>query len=122
MGGVGCVGLAWGGPWGGSHGGGVPFELGRPFGAPADAGLQTRVLRAALALLDQPGPGPILEDFTEEAPYLQGEEGWEFPGELDTDDVLAEVASVRPFWEQARDRHGRSRSGDKKFRAKGNYG
>jgi hypothetical protein len=89
----------------------VPFELGRPFGAPADAGLQTRVLCAALALLDQPGPGPRLEDFTEEAPCPQGDEGWKFPGELDTDDVLAEVASVRPCWEQARDRHGRSSFG-----------
>jgi len=89
----------------------VPFELGRPFGAPDDAGLQTRVLRAALALLDRPVPGPILEDFTEQAPYPLGEAGWQFPGDLDTGDVLAEVASLRPFWEQAHDRHGRSSFG-----------
>ena len=89
----------------------VPFELGRPFGVPDEAGLQTRVLCAALALLDQPGPGPILEDFTEEASYLPGEKDWKYPGDLDTSDVLAEVASVHPFWEQARDRHGRSSFG-----------
>ena len=35
----------------------VPFELGRPFGAPNDADFQSEVLRAALALLERPdGP------------------------------------------------------------------
>lgn len=47
----------------------VPFMLGRPFGVPGDAGFQRRVLRSALELLERPGPGPVLEDFAEEAPY-----------------------------------------------------
>lgn len=51
----------------------VPFMLGRPFGAPGDAALQTRVLRAALALLERSG-GPVLEDFPEEAPRVDAEE------------------------------------------------
>jgi hypothetical protein len=89
----------------------VPFELGRPFGAPNDGGLQTRILRAALALLDHPGPGPLLEDFLEEAPYPQGEDGWKFPGEPDTSNVIAEAVSIRPAWEQARNRHGRTTFG-----------
>lgn len=89
----------------------VPFELGRPFGAPADTGLQTRVLRAALALLDKPGIGPVLEDFFEEAPHPRGEQEWEFPFELDETNVLAEAASIRPFWEQTRDRHARTTVG-----------
>lgn len=89
----------------------VPFELGRPFGAPGDAGFQTRVLRAALALLDNPGPGPLLEDFLEEAPYPEGEAGWKFPGEADTSSVIAEVVSMCPFWEQARNRRARTTFG-----------
>ena len=45
----------------------VPFELGRPFGAPNDAVFQERVLLAALRLLEVPG-GPVLADYPEEAP------------------------------------------------------
>lgn len=41
----------------------VPFDFGRPLGAPHDAALQTRVLRAALALLGTTGPGPVLVDW-----------------------------------------------------------
>ena len=45
----------------------VPFELGRPLGAPENAEFQHRVLRAALDLLQRPA-GPILEDFPDDAP------------------------------------------------------
>ncbi len=45
----------------------VPYELGRPLGVPNDAAFQTRVLRAALALLERTD-GPILEDHSEDAP------------------------------------------------------
>jgi hypothetical protein len=41
----------------------VPYALGYPLGEPGDAALQTRILRAALALLDDPGPPPVLRDF-----------------------------------------------------------
>jgi hypothetical protein len=47
----------------------VPFELGRPLGAPGDAAFQTRVLQAALQLLDAPG-GPVLLDFPDDAPAV----------------------------------------------------
>lgn len=40
----------------------VPFELGRPLGAPSDKDLQRRVLLAALDLL-QASEGPVLADF-----------------------------------------------------------
>lgn len=40
----------------------VPFELGRPLGAPTDKDLQRRVLVAALDLLQASG-GPVLADF-----------------------------------------------------------
>jgi hypothetical protein len=45
----------------------VPFELGRPLGAPNDAAFQRRVLDAAFALLMEPS-GPVLVDYPEEAP------------------------------------------------------
>ena len=89
----------------------VSFELGRPFGAPGDAALQGRVLRAALELLDRDGPGPVLEDFPEDAPHPDGEPGWSFPGSLDSTDLLRELESVRPLWQQARERFGRTTVG-----------
>ena len=89
----------------------VPFELGRPFGAPADAGLQTRVLRAALALLDRPGPGPLLEDFEEPAPWPDGDPDWRFEGHLPTGDVLAEAAALEALWRDNTARRGRSTVG-----------
>lgn len=48
----------------------VPFMLGRPFGVPNDAAFQTRVLLAALRLLERKS-GPVLEDFPEDAPAGQ---------------------------------------------------
>ncbi|MHB8765649.1 MAG: hypothetical protein ACYDA8_15125 [Deferrisomatales bacterium] len=45
----------------------VPFELGRPLGAPGDPPFQTRVLRAALELLTA-ASGPVLADFPDDAP------------------------------------------------------
>src|SRR4030042_1650267 len=45
----------------------VPFQLGRPLGAPDDPAFQRRVLEAALGLLEAP-KGPVLEDFPEEEP------------------------------------------------------
>ena len=45
----------------------VPFMLGRPLGVPGDPAFQRRVLLAALKLLDV-DEGPVLEDFSEDAP------------------------------------------------------
>lgn len=41
----------------------VPYALGYPLGEPGNPDLQTRILRAAFALLEDPGPPPILRDF-----------------------------------------------------------
>lgn len=46
----------------------VDTRLGFPLGRPNDPALQTRVIRAALALLSFPGPGPLLVPFDAEAP------------------------------------------------------
>ncbi len=45
----------------------VPFDLGRPLGVPNDEAFQTRVLMETLKLLNSPS-GPVLAEFTEEAP------------------------------------------------------
>ena len=59
----------------------VPFELGRPLGAP-DAKFQTRVFNAALQLLEI-SPGPvILQDFPEEDPTAAELDRWRPPFEL----------------------------------------
>lgn len=39
----------------------VPFPLGYPLGP--DPGTQRRVIEKALALLERPGPGPVLETY-----------------------------------------------------------
>jgi hypothetical protein len=41
----------------------VPFPMGYPLGRPRDAGIQLAVIRAALKLLAESGPLPILSDF-----------------------------------------------------------
>ncbi len=45
----------------------VPFELGRPLGAPNDPAFQTKVLLSVLKLLET-DTGPVLFDYKEEAP------------------------------------------------------
>ncbi len=43
----------------------VPFPFGSALGPAHDEATQLSVLRAALALLERPGPGPMLEDWRE---------------------------------------------------------
>jgi hypothetical protein len=89
----------------------VPFEMGRPFATPNDTGLQKRVLKAALSLLDVPTSEPLLQDFAEEASDLQDDLNWGFPGKLDTDSVIAEAKSVLPVWHKAQTRFNRTTVG-----------
>jgi hypothetical protein len=89
----------------------VPFELGRPFATPNDIELQHRVLKAALDLLDEPGPEPILEDFTEEASFRDDDLNWVFPGELDAESVIAEAKAVLPIWHKAQSRFNKTSFG-----------
>lgn len=96
----------------------VPFELGRPFGAPHEPDFQRRVLRAALALLER-GDGPvILEDFPDDAPAGDDDgPGWSCPvsfgGRSDDDaglvgEVLAELRRLAPWQETYAAQRGRS--------------
>jgi hypothetical protein len=52
----------------------VPFELGRPLGVPNDSEFQARVLKSALTLL-KASRGPVLEDFSEDAPFRETDGG-----------------------------------------------
>ena len=93
----------------------VPFALGRPLGAAADAAFQHRVIAAALALLDRPR-GPVLEDFPEMAPDDRLGEPWSCPVRfariVDAQDVAgaarAELAGLAGWRELAAQRRGRT--------------
>jgi hypothetical protein len=87
----------------------VPFELGRPFGAPNEPDFQRRVLRAALALLERDDGPVILEDFPDEAPIASTPAGaWSCPVSFHapTDnepdlvrETLAEIVRLAPWHE-----------------------
>ncbi len=104
----------------------VPFELGRPLGVPGDPAFQTRVLKAALALLEADS-GPVLVDHAEELPQRADAdgviEGWICPvtlpppdlpaaGTLDRVAALAEEISLLvPWHDLAREARGRTTVG-----------
>ncbi len=98
----------------------VPFALGRPFGPANDAPFQQRVVRAALELLER-DDGPVLEDFPDDEPSnSEGETAWSCPvsfarsAEVLTgaaavrQSLLDEIAAMQPWYEQARQRDGRT--------------
>ena len=102
----------------------VPFELGRPLGAPENPGLQRRVLLAALELLDAP-KGPILADFNDEAPEGEagseaGMAGWSCPvsfaspikQKTDLEELRSafkhEVGELRPWYDLSLERRDRT--------------
>ena len=57
----------------------VPFELGRPFGPPSNAGFQRRVLLTALRLLERENGPVIIEDFLEDDPRATPDPAWQPP-------------------------------------------
>lgn len=101
----------------------VPFELGRPFGAPDAPEFQMRVLEAVLDLFGRAGPPPILEDFPEDPPDAAAIDmtGWTCPIPLprqrneDTPallaSVLAEIAGLAPWHQVALEVRGRTATG-----------
>lgn len=97
----------------------VPFELGRPFGAPNQPEFQTKVLRAALQLLERQDAPPILEKFLEEAPDddEEAETAWSCPvsfapkqeaGSTRLNAVLSEIEQLKPWTEVYAQNQGRS--------------
>lgn len=101
----------------------VPFELGRPVGAPNDPVFQKRVLMAALKLFEAKS-GPLLEDFPEDAPVSEGEitalscpvDFGQKDVELSEIDQLCsafkkEMMSMRPWYDLAVQKRGRTTCG-----------
>jgi hypothetical protein len=98
----------------------VPFMLGRPFGAPNEPDFQRKVLRALLALFDR-APGPVLEDFPEDAPATDAPpEGFACPVSFaapieEEGDLVAalrrEMAQLAPWYDLAVRRRGRTTVG-----------
>ncbi len=84
----------------------VPFELGRPFGSPGNPAQQTRVLRAALGLLDRAGPAPVLEDYDEPDGISGDDPDWRFGAELADTDALGEACDLEKLWRMAAARRG----------------
>jgi hypothetical protein len=97
----------------------VPFMLGRPLGAPNEPDFQRRVLRHLLSLFER--PGPVLEDFPEDAPAGEAQEaGFACPVSFEpvnsTGGSLAramrdEIAHLAPWYDLARRRRGRTTVG-----------
>lgn len=97
----------------------VSFPLGRPLGVPNDAAFQRDVLLAALRLLERPA-GPVLEDYPLDAPAVEAEVEQpvacpvSFAQALSGDpaeDFLQEMAALKPWYDIALERHGRSTVG-----------
>lgn len=91
--------------------------MGRPVGEPDDPAFQTRVLRAALALLERTDGPVILEDFAEDPPGLIDTPDWVAPA-LTIGGVYgvveafrAELAAIMPLWQAAQARFGRTSIG-----------
>ena len=107
----------------------VPFELGRPFGAPNQPEFQIDVLRSTLALLERSEGAPIIEDYPHDAPEVSDEEasGWACPIPLappapagnETERLIqrlsTEVGQLRPWFEEGRRERGRTTFGASGF-------
>ena len=105
----------------------VPFELGRPFGAPDEPEFQTKVLRATLALLERQDGSPILEDFPDDAPGGGATDmtGWScpisFPPAGGTDEpallanIMGELSNLTPWQTLAMEKRGRTGVGAAKM-------
>jgi hypothetical protein len=100
----------------------VPFDFGRPLGAARDSAFQTRVLLAALKLLEAP-LGPVLSDFPEDATEdavgslpLACPVSFARVASGSDDDAVAEVfqqemRELRPAYDAAREKSGRTTVG-----------
>ncbi|NKB56685.1 MAG: hypothetical protein GKS00_10145 [Alphaproteobacteria bacterium] len=97
----------------------VPFELGRPLGAPDEPAFQRRVLSEALAMLVSPDGPVVLTDFPDDAPGPKAEDstGWvcpvSFPPPPSEDEgpvvaMLSEIDALAPWYQVSRERRGRT--------------
>jgi len=100
----------------------VPFELGRPLGAPNEPAFQRRVISAALELLVSDEGPVVLKDFPDDAPGPKSDEttSWvcpvSFPPPAGADEGLAaaavrEIDALAPWYQISLERRGRTSVG-----------
>jgi hypothetical protein len=102
----------------------VPFDLGRPFGAPNDAPFQLDVLRTVLGLFERTDGPVILDDYPKDAPGQGAPENMEgmvcpiplpkpvSSGKTDlVQSVLSEAEQLAPWQTLFRETHNRSTVG-----------
>jgi len=100
----------------------VPFELGRPFGAPNEPAFQRRVVSAALALLGSKDGPVVLADFPDDAPGPKAgdDAAWVCPvsfapppggDEGAAAAMLREIGELAPWYQLSLDRRGRTTVG-----------
>jgi len=87
----------------------VPFELGRPIGAPRDGSFQRRVITSALRLLETATRSGTIEDFPDDDPTAVDLPGWQPPfalpagiadGGHDQDSLQREIDAIAPYYER----------------------
>lgn len=101
----------------------VPFELGRPLGAPNHPEFQKDVLRSLLALFSRES-GPVLEDYPHDSPVTEEMDAvWTCelplppidpaatPGDAMAQALLQEVGGLAPWYAESIRRRGRTTFG-----------
>tara|TARA_A100001037_G_scaffold301178_1_gene330109 strand:- start:1760 stop:2515 length:756 start_codon:yes stop_codon:yes gene_type:complete len=96
----------------------VPFELGRPLGAPNEPDFQRRILQNVLEMLEAES-GPVLEDFPDDPPGADvDQEGWACPVNfaapvedvsdeaLLTQALMQEISLLKPWYEESKQNRG----------------
>ncbi len=89
----------------------VPFELGRPLGPPNDEVFQRKVLMSALGLLENAESPGTLIDYELDDPDAVGDPTWVCPIAARATDFASEIIAVRPHYESALARFGRTTVG-----------
>ena len=102
----------------------VPFDLGRPCGAPNEPAFQRRVLRQALSLLER-DEGPVLEDFPDDEPQAAvTQELWSCPISFARSEetltgaaaveraLIDEISAMKPWYERTVEARGRTTVSD----------
>ena len=78
----------------------VPFELGRPLGAPADAEFQTDVLMSALKMIETESKQPCIVDYEHEDPRAQTDSDWTPPDTAAATTVVDEMKALQQAYQQ----------------------
>lgn len=77
----------------------VPFELGRPLGAPSNPELQHEVLEQALQLIET-ADKPVIKDFKLDDPRFNPDSEWRPPELKEHDSIASESAELKPYYQR----------------------